>query len=275
MSKKTTTYMMALAAVFATVGLLMSSSFTGIAHAHSHMTLTPDIENVNPISVVIGHTDEPTFGVEPGVHNGIHNVEIFLEDAETALPLSGASLTVDKYYFADIDSFDEATSANEADQIATNITLGESFGEPGHYETEQIHQPGIYGYRLYGTINYFEIAEVPINTTVFCSTENDSGNTSKFNSEEWEGGYGCTGDINDLYFPNEPRLTRPTDADAGEAEVQQISLAGGTTSAATNVAAQGGMAFVPALILAVAATASIGGFFGFRAFRNRNRNQAP
>jgi hypothetical protein len=59
------TYILALAAVFATMGLLVSPSLTGNAFAHAHMTLTPDIENVNPISVVIGHTNEPTFGVKP------------------------------------------------------------------------------------------------------------------------------------------------------------------------------------------------------------------
>lgn len=53
-----------------------------------------------------------------------------------------------------------------------------------------------------------------------------------------------------------------------------MSVAPGATSAATNVAAQGSMAFVPALqILAVAATASVGGFFGFRAFRNRKKEE--
>jgi hypothetical protein len=165
-------YIMALSAVLATMGLLVSTSFTGNAFAHAHMTLTPDIENVNPISVVIGHTNEPTFGVKPGVHDGKHNLEVFLEDAETALPLSGANLTVDKYYFRDLRSFERASSLDRADQVELNITVGESFGEPGHYEAEQIMQPGIYGYRLYGTINYFDIAKVPINTTVFCSTEN-------------------------------------------------------------------------------------------------------
>lgn len=180
---------MALAAVFATMGLLVSPSFTGNAFAHAHMTLTPDIENVNPISVVIGHTNEPTFGVEPGVYDGRHNLEIFLEDTETALPLSGAQLNVDKYYFRDLRSFERASSPDRADQVETNITVGEAFGEPGHYELDQIMQPGIYGYRLYGTIDYFGIANVSIDTTVFCSMEEEDGsstaNTSKFNSEGW------------------------------------------------------------------------------------------
>jgi hypothetical protein len=257
-------YIMALAAAFATMGLLMSTSFTGNAFAHAHMTLTPEIENVNPISVVIGHTNEPTFGVEPGVHDGMHNLEVFLEDAETALPLSGAQLSVDKYYFRDLRSFERASSPDRAYQVETNVTVGEAFGDPGHYEVDQIHQPGIYGYRLYGTIDYFGVAEVPIDTTVFCEMEDS--NTTKFNGEGWGGGYGCTGEIEDLYWPNEPRLIRSTDSDAADAELQQVALTGGSAS---TVAAQGGVSALQ--ILAVGATAAVGGFFGLRAFRNHKR----
>ena len=266
-------YVVALATVLATMGLLVSPSFAGYAFAHAHMTLTPDIGNVNLIVVTIGHTNEPTFGIEPGVHDGRHGLEVSLQDADTALPLAGAQLTVDKYYFRDIRSFERASSLDRADQIELNITVGEVFGDTGHYMVRQIMQPGIYGYHLYGTIDYFGIAEVPIDTTIFCRV--DSGNTSQFNSEGWHGGYGCTGDINDLYFPNEPRLIRSADRDAG-GELQQASVAVGSPySAATNVAVQGGTAFLPALqILAVAATASVGAFFGFRALRNRERDQA-
>jgi hypothetical protein len=257
-------YVFALAAVFATTGLLVSSSFTGNAFAHAHMTLTPDIENVNPITVTIGHSNEPTFGVKPGVHDGMHGLEVFLEDANTALPLTGAQLTVDKYYFRDVRSFERASSLDRADQIERNITVGGVFGDPGHYLARQIMQPGIYGYHLYGTIDYFGIAEVPIDTTTFCRVESEDA--AKFISEGWGGGYGCTADINDLYFPDRPNLIRSTDG-GSEAELQQIALAG---SASTG-AAQGS---VPALqILAVGATAAVGGFFGFRAFRNRRRGQ--
>jgi len=242
-------YMVALAAAFAVMGLLVSASFTGNAFAHAHMTLTPEIENVNPISMVIGHTNEPTFGVKPGVHDGKHDLEIFLEDANTALSLSGANLTVDKYYFKDLRSFERASSLDRADQIEKNVIVEEAFGEPGHYVSDQIVQPGIYGYRLYGTINYFSVAEVPVDTTVFCNT--DAGNTSRFNSEGGGGGYVCTEDSSELYWPNDSRLIRSIDADAGKPELQQISM--------------------PMLqMLVVGATVAVGGLFGFRAFRNRN-----
>jgi hypothetical protein len=269
------TYFIALASTLAMMGLLVSPSFTGNAFAHAHLTLTPDIENVNPISVIVGHSNEPTFGVKPGVHDGIHSLEVSIEDANTALPLSGAQLKADKYYFRDFRSFERATSLERADQVETNITVGEVFGQPGHYLVRQIVQPGIYGYRIYGTIDYFGVGQVPFDATIFCTTP--EGDTSKFNSGNWSGTFGCVDDIGDLYFPNEPRLIRSADS-TDEGELQQVALPGGSTSAssaATNVAAQGGMALVPAMqILAVAATASVGGFFGFRAFRNRKKDPA-
>jgi hypothetical protein len=201
---KTATAAMSIASALAAIGLLLASSFTVTVYAHGHLILTPDIENVNPISVTLGYSNEPAFGVQPGVHNGMHSVEVSLEDSNTTLPLVGADLRIDKYYFRDFDSFQNATSPEQADQVEQNIIVGELFGEPGQYRTLQIVQPGIYGYRLYGTINYFEVTEVPIDTIFFCTLNSDDGapaNTSKFNSEGWEGEYGCVSDINDIYFP--------------------------------------------------------------------------
>ena len=205
MNKIATTAAMSIASTLAATGLLLASSFTVTVYAHGHLILTPDIENVNPISVTVGHSNEPAFGVQPGVHNGMHSVEVSLEDSNTTLPLVGADLRIDKYYFRDFESFQNSTSLEQADQVEQNITVGEVFGEPGQYRALQIVQPGIYGYRLYGTINYFEVAEVPIDTVFFCTLNSDddgaSANTSKFNSEGWEGEYGCVSDINDIYFP--------------------------------------------------------------------------
>ena len=205
-SSKNTNYVIMMAVAVGTIGLLLaSSSFVTNAFAHARLTLTLATENVNPISVVIGHTNEPTFGVERGIHDGRHNVEVFLEDAETTLPLTGAQLVIDKYYFRDIASFNNATSINDADAIEKNVTLGGVFDDPGHYMASQVMEPGIYGYNINGTINYFDIAAVPINATIFCTMasegEGTTENTSKFNSEGWDGEYGCTSDINDLYFP--------------------------------------------------------------------------
>jgi hypothetical protein len=225
MKNKTATAAISLVSALTAIVILVASSFTVTAYAHGHLTLTPDIENVNPISVVLGHSNEPAFGVEPGVHDGMHGIEVSLEDTNTTLPLVGADLRIDKYYFTDFESFQNATSPDQADQVEQNITVQEVFGEPGQYEALQIVQPGIYGYRLYGSINYFEVAEVPIDTVFFCTLSPEdggvSGNTSKFNSEGWDGEYGCVSDINDIYFPSEQDQISPANSETASLERQQ------------------------------------------------------
>jgi hypothetical protein len=231
---KTATTAMYITSVFAAIGLLVASSFTDTVYAHGHLILAPNIEDVNPISVVLGHSNEPAFGVEPSVHNGIHSVEVSLEDTNTTLPLVGADLRLDKYYFSDLESFQNATSPEQADQVEQNITVGEVFGEPGQYRSPQIVQPGIYGYRLYGTINYFDVAEVPIDTVFFCTLNSEDGvsaNTSKFNSEGWEGEYGCVSDIHDIYFPTDNDQINPANSETASPEQQQMmALPEGTSS---------------------------------------------
>lgn len=192
--KWTLTALAAIAALIATASIDYALAFP-----HAHMTITPTEQHANPISVVIGHSDEPAYGVDSELHQGKHNVELFLEDASTALPLSGAHLKIDKYYFADIQSFEEADSVSDATEVQSNITLGSVFGEQGHYVARQVVSDGIYGYRVYGTIDYFGVAEVPINATIFCNSS--EGNTTRFNSEGWGGGFGCPEDINSLRFP--------------------------------------------------------------------------
>jgi hypothetical protein len=257
-------------AAFAAIAFMMSSSsLTGNAFAHAHMTLTPDIENVNPISVIIGHTNEPTYGAKAGIHDGKHGLEVMLEDADTALPLTGAQLKADKYYFVDMNSFSSATSLEQADQIEKNVTVAAVFGDPGHYMARQVMQPGIYGYKIYGTVSYFGIAEVPIDTVVFCNI-GSSGNTSKFNSEGWSGSFGCTENINDEYFPPRANMRLTTDSEESQEQVQQVALTGSSSTAA--IATQGSIASLPALqILAVGATAAVGGFFGLRAFMGHHK----
>ena len=182
------------------------SLYSGTAYAFPHASTTinpdnsdPDQENANPVRLSIGHSDEPTFGVVPGVHSGKHNVEVSLSDAATLLPLKGANLTVDKYYFTSITSFNAATSATQADSVQTKVKLSEVFGDPGHYITRQIQSPGIYGYKIYGTINYFDVAEIPIDKTIFCTSAD--GPTTKFNRGTWSGAFGCTENIESITFP--------------------------------------------------------------------------
>jgi hypothetical protein len=188
-------------------GLIIQPAF---AHAHTSLNVASDDTSGKKIDVVLGHANEPTYGALPGIHDGKHGVEVFLRDNATKLPITGANLTVDKYYFNDIKSFSKAKSPAKADEVQKGVNVISVFGDPGHYMAGQVQKAGIYGYRLYGTISYYGIASVPIDTTVFCKS--DSGNTTKFNSPGWSGGYGCTDDIRDSAFPQKNDLANSNEA---------------------------------------------------------------
>jgi len=47
------------------------------------------------IAVVVGHTDEPSYGVKPGIHDGEHELEVTLSDNATGLPIGDAQLKTD------------------------------------------------------------------------------------------------------------------------------------------------------------------------------------
>lgn len=79
--------------------------------------------------------------------------------------------------------------------------MGAVFGETGRYEDRQVVADGIYGYRIYGNISYFEAANVTIDSTIFCTSSDDVGNTTKFNSHGWSGSFGCPEDIDTIAFP--------------------------------------------------------------------------
>lgn len=183
------------------LGILTTAGAAVPAFAHAHTTLTLEDEHVagKEIEVVLGHANEPTYGARPGIHDGKHGLEVSISDVATGLPLTGATLQADKYYFKDIASFEKAESVQDADAIEEGVTVGAVFGEDGQYMARQVQQPGIYGYRLYGNVSYFGVATVPIDTTVFCRSAD--GDTSKFNSEGWAGGFGCTTNIDDSRFP--------------------------------------------------------------------------
>jgi hypothetical protein len=199
-------------ALYITTALAMLALFIAVvpflihqqvfAHAHTELAVKREHIAGKEISMVVGHTGEPTYGTQPGIHDGKQNLEVLLSDAATKLPLTGASLKPDKYYFRDIHSFNNATSVEDADQVVKNVTIASVFGDPGHYMVRQVMKPGIYGYHIYGNISYFGVANLPVDSTVFCKADN--GNTTKFNSEGWSGGFGCTADIKDTIFPSGP-----------------------------------------------------------------------
>lgn len=196
--KKNKTQLLLLSSVLAVAMISMMS--TQHVFAHSVRTESFNLHGMqHGISVVLGHTNEPTYGVESGIHDGKHNMEIRLLDAATKLPLSGANLKADMYYFKDIKKFNKATSPNDADDVMKGVTIGAVFGDPGHYIIRELQDVGIYGYHVYGTISFFGVHDVAFDKTVFCRSS--QGDTSKFNSPGWNGGFGCTDDIKDIKFP--------------------------------------------------------------------------
>jgi hypothetical protein len=190
------------------LGILTTAGAAVPAFAHAHMSLFVEDGPVEgkEIEAVLGHTNEPTYGARPGIHDGKHGLEVSLTDAATGLPLTGATLQADKYYFKDITSFEKADSPEDADAMEKGVTVGAVFGEDGQYMARQVQQPGIYGYRLYGNVSYFGVATVPIDTMVFCRSA--EGDTSKFNSDGWGGSFGCTPSIDDSRFPERGAVKR-------------------------------------------------------------------
>lgn len=149
------------------------------------------------ITVVMGHTNEPTHSQKSGVHDGKHAMEIFLRDSNTGLDLAGATLVADKFYFKDLKSFEKADSPYDADAVVTGVPVNPVHGDPGHYHINQIlSESGIYGYKVTGNIDYFGVADVPVELTAFCREA-----PGKFNSNFWFGGFGCTTELKDSNFP--------------------------------------------------------------------------
>lgn len=248
------------------------------AHASTTLTLDEDPVDGKKIRVTVGHTNEPTYGVKPGIHDGKHNFEVLLADSDTRLPLTGASLKVDKYYFKDIKSFKKAETLDDADDIEKGVTVGSVFGDPGHYMARQVQKDGIYGYRLYGTINYFGEAKIDIDSMVFCSS--GEGDTKKFNSAGWTGSFGCTEDIVDTLFPEKSKGGDATlellAGDAESAQIKQASLVTGSAPA-MNIASASAPVSVSLFQLMAALgipAAAVASFFGIRSIRQGRRDSA-
>jgi hypothetical protein len=191
-----------------------------MAFPHASLIIVPDEndpiqEHANPIRLVLGHTNEPAYGKLPGIHDGKHFVEIDLSDEATTLPIQGDNETadpelglvnteiiIDKYYFKDIESFQNADSLEDADAFELNVPMSSVFGQPGVFYDRQVIDPGIYGYTVRGVINYYDVANVPIpESTKFCSIEGAEDILSKFDTPGWTGSYGCPENIKDIFFP--------------------------------------------------------------------------
>ena len=150
------------------------------------------------ITVIMGHNSEPTAAQESGKHDGNHPMELFIRDTRTGLDLVDADLTVDKYYYKNDKDFNKAVDKGFKPKVK-DADVGAVHGDPGHYFARQIlAQPGIYGYHVTGTVNYFGVMDVPIDVKAICR---DAPDPSAFNNPSWFGGFGCTPDIDDGKFP--------------------------------------------------------------------------
>jgi hypothetical protein len=196
-----------LSVIMTTLTIALSSPTTTVqpVFAHAETTLPINVDDQvgsRSIVVVVGHSNEPAYGAKPGIHDGRHGLEVTLSDNATGLPIGDAQLKADKYFFTDLQSFDNARSVVDADAIQEGVDVRAVFGETGRYEARQVVADGIYGYRIYGNVSYFGVANVPINSTVFCTaSDDDEGNTTRFNSPGWSGSFGCPQDIDSIAFP--------------------------------------------------------------------------
>ena len=183
---------------------LISTVGVQSASAHQLAVLFGD-NDTNDIFFVLGHTNEPAFGVESGVHDGKHGMEIRISDDATdlSIPQGNTELFFDKYYFKDVKKYNKANSVESATQMEKGIPVSQAFGEPGHYIHRQIVQDGIYGYHVYGTIDYYGTGERDVDITFFCLAEGMDDPT-KFESIVGGvtfGEFGCPESTDAIKFP--------------------------------------------------------------------------
>ena len=189
--------------LLAGITIVSASSYSmneAMAFPHASLIIDPEEEHTNDIRIVLGHTDEPAYGKLPGIHDGKHNLEVDLSDDATTLPIPNATLFADKYYFENIESFQRAESLEDADAIQLNVPISPVFGQSGTFYARQVIDPGIYGYTIRGTINYYDVALVPFEATKFCSIPGED--LTKFDTPDgWTGSYGCPQNIKSIFFP--------------------------------------------------------------------------
>ena len=158
--------------ILAGIAIISGGSYSideAMAFPHASLVIDPEEEHANNITIVLGHTSEPAYGKLPGIHDGKHNLEVDLSDTATTLPIRQANITADKYYFKDLKVFKMHKVLKMQMIIELNVPVTAVFGQPGTFYNRQVIDPGIYGYTIRGTINYYDIAFVPFEATKFCS----------------------------------------------------------------------------------------------------------
>ncbi|MFQ5497606.1 MAG: hypothetical protein ACE5DU_06960, partial [Nitrosopumilus sp.] len=193
------TSMLMIASVTTVMLFSLASSEEAFAHGRQVIPVHDLGDSIDrSITVVLGHNNEPTTAQESGKASGNHPMEVFIRDTRTGLNLSGATLTVDKYYYKNDKAFNKAAEKGFV-PLETDVDVRGVHGDPGHYFARQIlAKPGIYGYHVTGTVDYFGTGLVNIDVMAVCR---DAPNPSVFNTPTFQGGFGCTADIDDDKFP--------------------------------------------------------------------------
>lgn len=190
---------------FATIIMVSLVSTLGFHQAFAHQRIDVPTGHLSTnVRITVGHTNEPAFGVSKS-HDGLHGLEMSIVDKDTKLPVqgSGTNLKLDKYYFKNIEKYNKSTSINQADVVIKNLPFKSVFGSPGMYLERQIVDTGVYGYRIYGTINYFGVKSIPVDVTAFCDDDAMTSKT-KFETGTWASSFGCPTSIDGITFPSNP-----------------------------------------------------------------------
>src|SRR3712207_5640693 len=83
-----------LTAIVATLTIILSSPTTiqpAFAHAETILPISVDNQPARGIVVVVGHSNEPSYGTKPGIHDGMHGLEVTISDNATGLPIGDRS----------------------------------------------------------------------------------------------------------------------------------------------------------------------------------------
>lgn len=193
--------MLMIASVATVMLLSVASSEEAFAHGRQNIDFTIPGGLERTITVVLGHNDEPTRAQEAGKWFGEHPMELFIRDTRTGLDISTADLVVDKYFYKNEKQALKALE-NGFEPREEDVPVSGVHGDPGHYFTRQIlAKPGFYGYHVTGTVDYFGAATVDVNLKALCR-DAPSDVLSAFNSPDFQGGFGCTTDIDDGKFPS-------------------------------------------------------------------------
>ena len=188
--------------MFGAIATVMLVSLVGTEQAFAHggkvFSFTMPNGEDRFITVILGHNKEPTYAQESGKHDGKHPMELFIRDTRTGLDLAEADLVVDKFYYKNEKKFNKDAQDGELTPKVEDAEVRGVHGDPGHYFARHIlAKPGMYGYHITGTVDYFGVMDVPIDLMAMCRDA-----PSDFNTPGWFGGYGCTVDVDSTKFPN-------------------------------------------------------------------------